>query len=598
LEYTLHLALDPMNLEKSKRNNLNVYTSNPVVDVALRALDKRIRKHSTNANNYKQYRLPTRIRELVVGSLLYAYRTAIYYQINPRDIEVIETSATVVTASNKKTKSLTLTLYDLVGNTEKIINAISGQNVKEEYKKQNKNCVRFTPIEIEKRINGEQVKVTIDSSRLLAGMTKLDIKIIGEYKSRRTGKYTRVGFVDITNLDNQKIQDTKSKGNFDLNKIYLLGLSLSRPLNRILEITNVQTRDSTKKLELQLMGHHGVLHPYFKSIISLVSGFKEGIVKKGEINANIEQDFIKMFNVFGQVDLLRSMIESSLNSKDTKLTNKEKNELKALKEKLEGIKDEISIRSSAKEPSTAKNYKKIIDVSWKGGDISVKLKKTFFTAGITALGILTNPAEATKSAFLQEVKALTLIKISMSFLVTLVSKYPKTLLTILNDKDTKNALGTLLTTVVLFLFSIDMTYIFKKQYGARFTEELGEKADKYDSFLVMFAYILVGIGTFLSYFDVPFYMGKELVLVIGKRIGEVMGENAGYVWNTVAGFEIPMTGQTVFEMAIELPLSGLSVSVAELLVSALYQFVKMLFEQYILNWITDTTLDFICTTQF
>jgi len=45
-------------------------------------------------------------------------------------------------------------------------------------------------------------------------------------------------------------------------------------------------------------------------------------------------------------------------------------------------------------------------------------------------------------------------------------------------------------------------------------------------------------------------------------------------------------------------LSGLSVSVAELLVSALYQFVKMLFEQYILNWITDTTLDFICTTQF
>ena len=149
--------------------------------------------------------------------------------------------------------------------------------------------------------------------------------------------------------------------NINLNKVYLLGLTLSRSIKQLLEELKGQTKDYSKKLELQLIGHHGIIHPYFKSMISLIRGLKEDITKKGVINANVEQDFIKMFILFGQIDLLKNTITRSIN-KNAKLSSDEKHKLENLKKDLDEIKVSISFRSRAKEPLAIRELRKILSL--------------------------------------------------------------------------------------------------------------------------------------------------------------------------------------------------------------------------------------------
>jgi len=569
-EVTIFGFVDPMNFEKEKRYNLNEMLCNPLHDVMLRAIDSKIKQLSNDINDKSKVDA-VRARMLLHLSILYAFRAALYYQVNPKEVTVL-----------KWNNEIDITLYDLLKISSDLESKLTRNGVHNLRDKRYAKSVKLPELVFEKTVNGVTKRVTINSAELLAVLTGCKVCVQEEYVTKDGKKYF-IGYLEFPNGENGK-----SAGMDEKIETLRLGSALSLPIERVVQKAGYKNADIVAKLTLELIGHHGVVHPIFKSLIALVDGLIKEVDGKKQIDTNTERAIVEYAYIMGEVDSVRKAIEEKLNNLKP---NEEhlRPELEKLKSELDNIGPALKIKAAP-----AKKMYEILLRGRKAHAITLKLLNALYVVNSAAYEVFKNPKGQLKNAFLLEVKAGSIIRLSMSFLEALIKQSPGTFIAMVEDENTRNAVGVLLSAVVLILFSIDMTYLFEKRYG-KLGEELEKKSDRYDRVLLYVAYVLVGIGLFLSVFGAPFYMGKDLVYAIGDRIGELFGGTAKWVWNTVAGFEIPLTGQTLFEIAVELPLSGLAVSTGELLVSALYQAVKIIVEEALMNWITEFAIDFICT---
>lgn len=560
------IAYDPILFEREKRYTLNELISNPLYDFILRGLDYRIHYLSTHANRETSCE-STKIRYLIQISILYAYRTAIYYQVDPSDVIIWNY------------KNERLTLQDFAENIH-VLQHISrrGGGLPEGY-------VRLPQLTF-KLNRPEGIKeIEINSAELLREFTGLNV-IVKSYTTYDKKQYF-IGYVDIPRTESGGVINAKSSPT-EIAKIIDIAESLSYPIEKVLEMAKLETGDPITRFSLEFIGHHGVIHPYMKTISLLIDNLISVENNKKKIRTDIEQDIIVVSYLSG----LKDEIANAIDMKIKTLSDDElhlRSELLKLKAQIEKPSFKTKVEYwPAKMLWVYRNNnptpKRIIE----------GFLKAISTLSCTTVGILSNPLSAIKSAFLVEVKAGALIKLSNAFIISLIGTAPELFISILRDESVKNGFGILLSAAVLVLFSIDVTHLMSKSVDS-LTDSLIEKSDKLDSALANLAFILVGIGVFLKAFDAPFYIGNELVFKIGELIEKTFGSDARWLWNTVAGFEIPLTGQTVFETVIELPLSGLAVTSGELIISALYQVIKTIFENIISSFITQYTIDFICT---
>ena len=155
-----------------------------------------------------------------------------------------------------------------------------------------------------------------------------------------------------------------------------------------------------------------------------------------------------------------------------------------------------------------------------------------------------------------------------AFAITLLQHDSKLYLSITTDKTFLESFGILLTILNLVIFNCDLDHLDSIFNGDKKPEtliitnnnneevETSDKLYKIEQGLQFLGIFLVSLGMFLKSFGAPFYMSLELVHKIGEIIRQHLGEQAEYVWNTVAGFEIPLIGQTVFEFVVNLALGG------------------------------------------
>ena len=575
--------VDPMNFEKEKRYNLNELMGNPLFDVILRALDYRIHDLSNRINRPSTVD-SVKVRMLVQMSILYAFRTALYYQVDIRDVGVLDWNG------------VKITLYDLVGvlkDLEVGVNRKGLNNFKD--KDRYAESVKFGDIVIEKMVNGRRRKIVMNAADLISILTGCNIRIQEDHVTR-DGKRYRIGYVELP----RNGHEGKALGGNEDNSVFRIiqmGRDLSRPIESVLERAGYANADMVARLTLELLGHHGIVHPQLKSLLLLIDGLIKDEDGRKRLDTNVERDLVEMAYIMGEVESVKRTIEYKLEElRSIKRRRRLTPDEAKLERDLNGIIKELESISIVKKirDAPAKKMYELLAKGRKINKVTIKLLGALYAVNTAAYDVLSNPKESLRNAFLLEVKAGAIVRLSMSFLKALIKASPQSFVAMLRDEDVKVAVGVLLSAVVLILFSVDMSYLFEKKYG-QLSKGLKEKADRYDSILLYIAYVLVGIGLFISVFGAPFHMGKDLVYAIGRQIGNVLGDSAELIWNMVAGFEIPFTGQTVFETVVSLALSGVAVSTAELLVSALYQAVKYAIEEFVMSWVGDFALDFICT---
>jgi len=548
----------------------------------LRALDNRIGELSSGIN--KPYTVDSvKVRMLVQMSILYAFRTALYYQVDIKDIKVLSLS-----------DGVEITLYDLVNilkDLEVSVNRRGLNNFKD--KDRYAESVKFGDIVIEKVVNGRSKRVVINSAELISALTGCDITILKDEHITRNGRRYRIGYVELPRNGNGYPKDNGDDG---VARIIQMGRDVSKPIEKVLEKVGYANADMVARLTLELLGHHGIVHPQLKVLLFLVDGLIKNENGEIRLDTNIERDLVEMAYITSEVESVKRTIEYKLNElksirRKRRLTPEEARLERDLSKIIRDL-ENISVVKKIRDAPAKKMYELIINGK-KINSITIKLLGALYAVNTAAYEVLSDPKGSLKNAFLLEIKAGAIVRLSMSFLKALIRSSPHSFVAMLRDENVKVAVGVLLSAVVLILFSVDMSYLFEKKYG-QLSKGLKEKADRYDSILLYIAYVLVGIGLFISVFGAPFHMGKDLVYAIGEQIGNVLGDSAEWVWNTVAGFEIPLTGQTVFETVVSLALSGVAVSTGELLVSALYQAAKLIIEDTIMSWIDDFALDFIC----
>ena len=155
--------------------------------------------------------------------------------------------------------------------------------------------------------------------------------------------------------------------------------------------------------------------------------------------------------------------------------------------------------------------------------------------------------------------------------------YPEQMSSILEDDDLIIIVGITLTIFVLVVFNSDFDHLaskFKK-----------DGLSVLESPMQTLAQITTGIGIFLSYFGAPFYQGEELVLKIGEYIGEYIDETAELLWNTIAGFEIPVVEQTVFETVINLIFGGWKDTINGIVIGATTALASQGIEKYLMPYL-------------
>lgn len=110
--------------------------------------------------------------------------------------------------------------------------------------------------------------------------------------------------------------------------------------------------------------------------------------------------------------------------------------------------------------------------------------------------------------------------------------------------------------------------------------------------------MISAVGMFLRMFGAPFYQGKELVLKIGELIGDHLNENAEIIWNSIAGYELPLVEQTVFETAVNLALGGWEDTLMGILVSLISNTLNSMLSSFVKPIVANLTFDVFMNSDF
>jgi len=219
------------------------------------------------------------------------------------------------------------------------------------------------------------------------------------------------------------------------------------------------------------------------------------------------------------------------------------------------------------------------------GHLHIVLRRYFTAAALVdASGKL---VQGTIAGLIQQARASTYIKMVFSVMETLITHYPEQMQALLEDDNLIVLVGVALTIFVLVVFNSDFDHLASK---------LNKKGlSAVESPMQTLAQVTTGIGLFLSFFGAPFYQGKELVLKIGEYIGKYIDETAEMLWDAIAGFEIPVVEQTVFETVINLVFGGWKDTINGIVIGATTALASQGIEKYLIPCLSHLTVDWLST---
>ncbi len=186
---------------------------------------------------------------------------------------------------------------------------------------------------------------------------------------------------------------------------------------------------------------------------------------------------------------------------------------------------------------------------------------------------------------------------TIDFIMTLIERNPKGFSEALTDRNTLLVIGVGLSTVILLLFNgIDNRFNFGDGSNAE-TQGLSAFRMFFDP-IMLTGTMLSAVGMFFRMFGAPFYQGKELVLEIGKLIGEHIDKTAEDVWDMVAGYEIPLVDQTVFETVVNLVVGGWKDAVMGLVIGLITSVINNLLSSFVKPLVGAFTYDLLMSTTY
>jgi len=159
---------------------------------------------------------------------------------------------------------------------------------------------------------------------------------------------------------------------------------------------------------------------------------------------------------------------------------------------------------------------------------------------------------------------------TFDFMQLAFERNTETFANLMSDDRATMLLGVTLTILVLTIFNgIDERLGFGNSAGSEIETGKTRMLLSLLNPVVLTGTFLSSIGMFMRIFGAPFFQGKELVYKIGEIIGDYIGEEAEFVWNAVAGYELPLVEQTIFETAVNLALGGWRDAFMEILISSI-----------------------------
>lgn len=159
---------------------------------------------------------------------------------------------------------------------------------------------------------------------------------------------------------------------------------------------------------------------------------------------------------------------------------------------------------------------------------------------------------------------------TFDFMQLAFERNTETFANLMSDDRATMLLGVTLTILVLTIFNgIDERLGFGNSVGSEIETGKTRMLLSLLNPVVLTGTFLSSIGMFMRIFGAPFFQGKELVYKIGEIIGDYIGEEAEFVWNAVAGYELPLVEQTIFETAVNLALGGWRDAFMEILISSI-----------------------------
>jgi len=178
-------------------------------------------------------------------------------------------------------------------------------------------------------------------------------------------------------------------------------------------------------------------------------------------------------------------------------------------------------------------------------------------------------------------------------------KDPEFFANFVTDNNTMMLTGIALTVIVLAVFNgIDERLDFgsKAEPGVEIAKT--STLSKLLNPVVLTGTIISSVGMFLRLFGAPFYQGKELVYKIGEIIGDYINDEAEMVWDTIAGYELPLVEQTVFETAVNLALGGWRDALMEIIVSLITAVLNNMLSTFVKPLIANLAYEALMSSAF
>ena len=217
------------------------------------------------------------------------------------------------------------------------------------------------------------------------------------------------------------------------------------------------------------------------------------------------------------------------------------------------------------------------------GRLHIVLRRYFTAAALADAS--KKLVQGTIAGLIQQARASTYIKMVFSVMETLITHYPEQMQALLEDDDLIILVGVALTIFVLVVFNSDFDHLASK---------LNKKGlSVVENPMQTLAQITTGVGLFLSFLGAPFYQGKELVLKIGEYIGKYIDETAEMLWDAIAGFEIPVVEQTVFETVINLIFGGWKDTINGIVIGATTALASQGIEKHLMPYLSRLTVEWL-----
>lgn len=524
--------------------------ANPLGSLILLILDTQISLKLQDMQTESAH-TSTKVKNLAILSVLYSYRLAILYGMDPTEIKL-----QVEGVNGLKEVSL----HDIYLNIKGLENLINSDGtLKRE---------TFT-------INGNEINVR----RFIEQITGFKINSDGSIMVKafdESGTIKEVSFNEILSYDRHSAE-FRDAAVLSAVRAGILPDIVVENIQRNMRLYDIDAikESSLFKVFAELYGCHVENHPSMRvlqNIMDLVSPNK----KDGSSKSLHTTDAIKFYRYLAfssKLLLFKLEVERRI------AEELEKGNFETAKRLLE-LRDEIC---DVIDRTIIDDIKKIVEGEIHRDKAGYPSKKLLII-GKLSLFVKNKLKEYGRGILNQElmlIVSMLIIDMVFSVMITAMRRYPDMIASLLTDEQQIFVLGLTLTTVVLVIFNSDLEHL------------IGEGFAKFENPLMLIGFALNGLGTFLSSFGAPFYQGKELVLRIGKEIGKVLGETAEYVWNTVAGFEIPIVEQTVFETVVNLALGGWRDTIAGLVMGGIISLLNSQLEKYLGPIIADITIEYL-----